>query len=383
MKKWIGFSVLFLITCLIVLVGVRSNATGGKADVVFIHGFHAQQYFTSKFDDEPTLLTGAQSSFSHWNQFLAPKVRVGLVPWDVKNTLVRATANPADPRPGWMKAADRFLKLIDEQGYGANGIIVVTHSTGGLLADVMMSQCYLAQYNSDPNIKKYYKIWQKTIGMVQVASAAGGVELANIACDIVYGTASWPLIGDILKLVFPYLKANDPGSLGVGYDLQPSVARSENGSSLIRMPAFMIAGNGTMALNIVKPFLKGTSDGLVAMHSACGGNKWEAYESCSKELAPNGEIKSQSAPANYAYHYPYIMTTEGHLSEMHPGSSNSDLDKYSETETLISNYGSWSNVETEYYSTGWWLWKKNYKNIKNDESRTLGEIVATHFRLDY
>jgi hypothetical protein len=383
MKKWIAASAFLTVTAIIIGFSVSTTAAGGKADVIFIHGFQGQQYFTAAFDDEPSLLSTAQNTFQHWGNFFYPKVRVGMVPWDVKNTLIRATSNPADPRPGWMKVADRYLKLIDEQGFGQNGIIAITHSTGGLVTDILMSQCYLAQYNSDPNIKKYYKVWQKTIGVIHVASAAGGVELANIANDLVYGTCSWPVIGDVLKMVFPFLKCSDPSSLGAGYDLQPSVARSQNGSSLIRVPAFMIAGNGNMALNVIKPVLKGTSDGLVAMHSACGGNKHDSYESCAGGLAADGQLKSQKSPVNYAYHYPYLMTTEGHLSEMNPGSMNHSLNKWEERETLISNYGSWSNAEVDYYSTGWWLWKKNYKNIKNDKSRTLGEIVASHFRLTY
>jgi len=173
MKK-ILVPVFILVAGLLVLTAVRSNATEAKADVVFFHGFQADRLVGNDWDNEVSMMAAAKEYFAHWNTFLSKSVRVGYVPWDSKNTIVRNTANPADTRPGWIKAADRMLKLIDEEGYGANGIIVITHSTGGLLADVMMSQCYLAQYNSDPNIRKYYKIWQKTIGMVQIASASGG-----------------------------------------------------------------------------------------------------------------------------------------------------------------------------------------------------------------
>jgi hypothetical protein len=380
MKKWIGLSVFAFSVCLLVFVSVgRTSAASGNADVIFIHGWESKQYLSSTWEDESSLLSSAQQYFAYWSQFLSAKVRVGYAPWDVKDTIVMPSADPADPRPGWMKVADRILNLINTQGYGANGIIIITHSTGGLYGDVLMSQCYLAQYNSDPNIKKYYVIWQKTIGMIQVASASGGVELANIGCDVVYGAASTPVISSILSLVFPTIQAGNPASLGATYDLQPSVARSENGASMIRVPAFMIAGNGWLAFNVCKPFLTGTSDGFVAMHSACGSNQLAAYTSCSESIGPDGELSSQTAPAaNWTYHYPYMMTQSGHLSEMSPG----DLDEnpvQPEKEALISNYGSWSNAQSVNSSSGILFWKTYYSNIANSDTQTLAQIVTNNF----
>lgn len=357
----------------------KVDAGSSKLDVIFIHGFHAQMYFDKEYDNLSTLTENSKDTFKHWNKFFGQKTNVLHAPWDVKNTLVRNTSDPSDNRPGWQKVADRVLAHI-ENGYGSKGFLFITHSTGGLVADTMLSQCYFAKYSSNPKIKKYYKVWQKTVAMIHVASAAGGTTVANYANDVVNGAGRIPFAKSIIKKFFPFIDFDKPESLGVGYDLQPSIARSENGSSYIRVPAFNIAGNGPMALNILKWFLKGEDDGLIAMHSACGGNKYGSYQSCTKSKAPDGRVRSRKAPDNYRYHYPYMMSMEGHLSLMNPGSSNHHGDKWKETETLISNYGNWSNVQQDKRTTGRWFWKKTYYNVKNDE-RTIGEIIATHFNL--
>lgn len=257
---------------------------------------------------------------------------------------------------------DTFIGFINS-GHCDDGCYVFTHSTGGLVIDYMLS--ISASY---PSSSQYFKPYQYTTVVVDLASAGGGVNLAAYASDLVNGACWIWGVSHALEAAFPFLNCNDPESIGVGYDLQPNVARSINGSDYTYTPTLMIAGSGSMALNIVKPFLYGTSDGLVAMHSGCGGNRVGSYDSCSSDVAPNGAIKGQSAPSGfYRYHYPYIMTTEGHLTVKNPSST--------ETETLISNRGL-SNISTENKSK--WYWRYDYSYIKNDE-RNMGQIIGDHF----
>ena len=110
------------------------------------------------------------------------------------------------------------------------------------------------------------------------------------------------------------------------------------------------------------------------MHSACGGNKTAAFESCVSNIGPDGLVASHDAPDLYKDHYPYLMTEEGHVSQVIPGES---LNLF-RGETLVSNYG-YSDIETETTTSGWWFWKKTYRNVKNDNILHLATIVSNHF----
>jgi hypothetical protein len=352
MKKFsmllVSFSLIF---------ALNAGNVFAQKDVILIHGY-------GNFFDNVTWGSDALSTlyWSYWEANAFQNVNVKHVPWDSKKRV-------SDQLPYIVNKIKSFI----QQGHCQDGCVIYTHSTGGLVADVLLSSAIESKgTNNDYSI-----IQEKTFAVVEIASAGGGVNLAVYAGDLVNGACNVPLVDVALETIFPFVECGKIESLGAGYDLQPNVARSINGSNNTRTATLMIAGNGNMVGNIVKPFLIGTSDGLVAMHSACGSDRFAAYESCNANLGPEGQVTSFKAPTSfYANHYPYIMTKEGHGSELMPGLVNTDI-LSTKTETLISNYG-YSNIAVEYKTTGWWLWKKYYKNIVNDE-RHLSKIIGAYF----
>ena len=78
-----------------------------------------------------------------------------------------------------------------------------------------------------------------------------------------------------------------------------------------------------------------------------------------------------SAPKGlYAANYPWLMTGEEHNAMVHgnkPGSR----------ETLVTRaYGNFAEVQS---SSGWWLFKSNYRRIAGDEGLTSGQIIKQNF----
>ncbi|MGK0290431.1 MAG: hypothetical protein ACI86H_001890 [bacterium] len=355
MKKHI----LTILAILLLSVGTLA----AKQDVVLIHGYG--NFFSNTSWGSETL---SKIYWAYWENKAFQNVSVKHIPWDSTR---RVDGQIAD-------IVNRFNQHIDE-GHCSDGCVVYTHSTGGLVIDMLLSRAIESKGTSND----FSRIADAVTVAIPIASAGGGVNFAVYAGDFVVGACNVPLFGSVLtgalNTVFPFIKCNNVDSLGAGYDLRPSVARSVNGSNNTRTMSLMIAGNGNMVGNIIKPFLVGTSDGLVAMHSACGASNFESYESCVPSMGPEGKLASFTAPTSfYNNHKPYIMTKEGHGSELMPGLVNLDL-LSTKTEVLIDNYGV-SNIQTQ-TKRGGFLWLTKYKTIQNDE-RHLSKIIGDHFNYD-
>ncbi|MGK5091179.1 hypothetical protein WDW89_04075 [Deltaproteobacteria bacterium TL4] len=277
--------------------------------------------------------------------------------------------------------------------------VVITHSTGGMVIDYILSR-HLTHGGV------YAQVYDKVMGVIEVASATGGVNLAKVAItDVV--CAGGTLSGTLelaFNSIFGFLKnsnpnCSNPASFGAGYDLIPNVARSITNQSYIDTPALMIAGTGELGSDLlgasVKPYLIGTSDGLVAMHSGCGfasiynngsntnisgsfsyqsgfwcSNKTGSYNinyannsnvtsdfwgwcGSNDELDKKGNAISSkmyqdcSNPGTkFEDHYPFIKTGEGHGSELWPGLLNINP---AESEWAYSNQLG-SSVDTNWSS---------------------------------
>lgn len=332
----------------------------GKLGVITLHG-----YSNIFENDSPGSELFAAFYFSYWRSKAFAGLEVVDIPWDSTKRI--------DSQMDFI--VERYLQAIDD-GVCDNGCLLVTHSTGGLVSDMLLS----AAYDSKGTSNDYGVIWDKTIVAMNVASATGGVNLANLLGDVaIDGIACYTVVTkEILRLLFPFIECGKPDTLGAGYDLRPSVARSINDADNTRTPHLMVVGGGDMVGGLVKPFLKGKSDGLVAMHSSCGGNQFKSYDSCVNYQGVDGGLASQSAPSGfYRNHYPFIFTMEGHGSQLMPGLMNFDL-LSKKREAVVSSYG-YLDAEEETVNEGFWFWASTRRNIKNSESDHLSKIIGNDF----
>ncbi len=293
----------------------RSPKESKKPNVILIHGYG------NILAPDTDLIKWAMTEFywGRWVKEAFSDVEVRYIYWDATKRIEHQLGDIVEQFNGYL-----------EEGHCPNGCLVFTHSTGGMVIDILLAR----SYESRGKTNDFSRIWDSTIASVNIASAAGGVGLANVLTDLVMGNCN-----AVLSTLFPFVECGNPSSLGAGHDLRPDEARFINQSDYVRTPSLMIAGFGLMMPSVIRLSLKGENDGLVAMHSACGGNRYPesdetAAQSCSPVLAPDGTVKPQRVPDLYRNHYPIMMTKEGHVSQLRRGALNIDFIT-TKTETLV------------------------------------------------
>jgi hypothetical protein len=338
-------------------------------DVILIRGYSPNVLFNAsmpKYGDPQFNSFWAPLDDQYWSYFkttLLPnnKGRVLILPWSSKDRL----------NQGILRSAVDRISSEMKAGLCANKCIIITHSTGGLVADHLISSAL----NSKGSAYDYKFIADKIAAVIHLASAGGGSETGALARDVAFGVGC---TNSITKTVISWIfKGVECGagedSIGVTNDLVPTRARLINGSQFTYTPSLMVAGEGTADWfgPITHMILPGNDDSVVAMHSTCGGNSVQAVDSCSSSVAANGKLTNMVAPSGlYAAHYPWIMTGEEHndmTKGQNPGAR----------ETVVNNiYGNISQVNS---STGFWFLKTNYRRVAYDESQTTAQIIKNYF----
>ena len=362
--------ILSLFGLLLALMASQLHAkTLDDVDVILIRGYTPNVLFDAsmpKYGDANFSSFWEPLDASYWNYYkntLLPgnKGRVVSVPWSSKDRL----------NNGIVRSVAQRIKAEMAKGLCANKCVIITHSTGGLVADHLLSSAL----DSRGSTYDYSEIASKVALVIDLASAAGGSEVGALARDVAYGVGCSNIITkQIMGLIFKGVNCGaGEDSIGVTNDLVPTRARQINGSQFTYTPTLMVAGEGTADWfgPITHLILPGNDDSVVAMHSTCGANSAAAVDSCVSNMKPNGELTNVSAPKGlYAAHYPWIMTQEEH-NAMTNGS------KPSSRETLASrSYGNFAEVNS---STGFWIFKTNYRRINGDESKTSGQIIKQYF----
>ena len=358
-----------LLGLLLALLTSQLNArTLDDVDVILIRGYTPNVLFDNtmpKYGDATFNSVWGALDDSYWNYhkktlLAGSKGRVVSIPWSSKDRLTS----------GVVKSVAERIKAEMAKGLCANKCVMITHSTGGLVADYLLSSAL----DSKGSKYDYSDIANKVVVVIDLASAAGGSEVGALARDVAYGVGCSNIITQkIMGLIFKGVNCGaGEDSIGVTNDLVPTRARQVNGSQFTYTPTLMVAGEGTAAWfgPITHMILPGNDDSVVAMHSTCGANSAAAVDSCSATIKANGELGKVSAPKGlYAAHYPWIMTQEEH----------NDMVKANPLprETLVTRtYGNFAEVNS---STGSWIFKTNYRRIAGDEGKTSGQVIKQYF----
>ncbi len=362
--KRIGMTMLI---AFLMQIGTLWATTLEGVDIILIRGYSSKVAFDAsmpKYDDSNFDEYWQPLSEEYWKYYtetlLVNNPRVANVYWSSKDRLTDGVIRVM---------VDRIMALLNE-GWCANGCIMVTHSTGGLVADYLLSSAL----DSEGTDYDYKIIHDKTLLVMDLASANGGSELAELLRDVAVGVGCNNFVTTTLaEWIFNGLSCNaGTDSIGTTNDLVPSLARAINGSSLTFTPTIMVAGEGTSGLegSLAHMILPGNDDSVVAMHSTCGGNTADPVDSCVSNMKPDGELTSVSAPSGrYQAHYPWIMTEEDHM-EMVGGDDSSAHESLT-----LQGYGSFNTTES---SSGWWIWTTTYRRI-SDDSKPSGQLIQEHF----
>jgi hypothetical protein len=271
------------------------------------------------------------------------------------------------------------LKPILESGFCDDQCIMLTHSTGDLVARYVLAN-KLSLLGS--TLANRFKV----AAVIDMAGAGGGSELASLAMDAVNGATIDPLILEPLEEVIGI--ELEPGMyLGVVNDLQPSVARNTALDSIPAIPRLRIAGAGDEDLYgaITHLILKGGDDSVVALHSTCGAADSAAYDSCVQDLQMDGRITHVSnAPSQsqlYDYHYPIILSATTPHNAMQVDTTGHEMTfALSGADNYNSSDAKSIDVAVEHETSRiWWDWFHEYRFITGAKDKTMGQVIVDSF----
>ncbi|MGQ7272779.1 hypothetical protein [Marinobacter sp. V034] len=267
---------------LMALASVSQAQLAGK-NVVLIHGFRA-----SDIENKPGNSQLQNLANSYWSAYWNKSSRAeAVLYW-----------SSADRITGGIKDDIRNqLNGLANAGTCSNGCVFVTHSTGDLVTRYALRN--LGAWGLSNKIK--------VLAVLDFAGAGGGTEIADVAVGVSEGQG-W--VNSAQRSAIRTFLGFTPerGKLGVLTDLQPSRARNIATSSS-SVPRLRFVGTGWQYGGATKPFLPGMDDSVVPLHSACGASSIGAYDTCNRNVANNGVLKTVSkSPSGIWYNYfPVIM----------------------------------------------------------------------------
>ena len=266
---------------------------------------------------------------------------------------------PAHERVAGKIASDYIwpkLQQMSVNGTCANGCIFVTHSTGDLVTRYLLDNQALWLQNAGLQPLNI-------VATFDFAGAGGGSELADLAVNVASGSG---LIDWTLRLAL---------AVGVLNDLRVNSARQLASFPDSRVPRLRFVGAGSDYLGATGVFLPGEDDGVVASHSACGASTAASFSSCSRSVAFDGKLASQSNGVGsfMPYHYPLLMS-EGYS---HGGLIEN---RVQDEVTAANSSAGYLNNDSLQFSTydekrGWWIFSSRYRVVRNSNNTSMSALV--------
>ena len=257
------------------------------------------------------------------------------------------------------------LKQFSESKLCEAGCVLVTHSTGDLVARYIIDnqENWLTNAGLEPlNI----------VATFDIAGAGGGSELADIAVSALTGAADWSSVVD--RALKWWLGSDVTEAVGVLHDLKVNNARRIAPVPDVRAPRLRFVAEGDDFFGATKLFLKGKDDGVVALHSSCGASAVESFESCSRSIATDGQITSQSDGVQgfMPYHFPMIMSDNYSHNNIRNAAHKGNVTVANHTAQIGGRAVSFQIVNE---SSGHWFWKKHYRFVANSNNLSASELI--------
>jgi hypothetical protein len=335
--------ILIFLSLLIVSVGVQAKLAG--KNVVLVHGFNPIDLLERPADN---LLQGRADDY--WSEYWLSKAEANLY-WASTDRITGGIKDDIQSQ----------LQELAANGTCQAGCVFITHSTGDLVARYALSK--LGQWGISSNDFK-------VLAVLDFAGAGGGTELADLAVSV---TSGFGLVNSMQRAAInSFLGFDaDAGLLGVLYDLRPATARS-TATANNSIPRLRFVGAGSQYLGITKPFILGSDDAVVPMHSACGASSKSSYDSCSRSIKNNGVISYVSkAPRSLMYNHYAVLMGEG------TNHSDAITNNRSGNFATVSN-NTTKGVNVDFATTTsrkWWSWGKKVRWVKNGDRKSMSANV--------
>lgn len=335
----------------VVACSFSASAAIGEHPVILIHGFQADQ-LTTKPDREGV----AQDGAGYWQDFWLAKADAR-IDW------------PSHERVAGKISTDYIwpkLQELSAQQTCAQGCIVVTHSTGDLVARYMLDN--QANWLENAGLQPL-----NIVATFDFAGAGGGSEMGDLVVNAAEGSG-WT--DSALKLAIEMWLGEVPTreNTGVLNDLKVTNARQLAPLPGSRVPRLRFTGDSSDYYQMTAGFLPGHDDGVVASHSTCGASEAGDYNSCSVSVAYDGKLAPQSrGVADFMpYHYPLLMgegySHSGLIGSVHHG----EVTAASQQATLLNG----QTVSVSTTDETYWLTGNDYRYVDGSDSKTMSELAV-------
>lgn len=313
-------------------------------NVVLVHGFQP-----TDLRDRPDASAQQVNANAYWSAYWGSRAERTLY-WP---SYERVTGKIKD-------TIKTQFKSLEADRTCANGCVFVTHSTGDLVLRDALTR--LGQWGINSNDFK-------VIAVLDFAGAGGGTELADIAVNVANGSG---VINAIQKAAVRTFLGFDPTptTVGVLNDLRPGNARniSRNNNPV---PRLRFVGEGTEFLGATKVFIKGGDDSVVPMHSACGASSNSSYDSCSRSVRVNGQLRSSNGPSSLFFnHYAVLMGESTAHSEAISNARSGDFTTVTNNTTKGVTLDFRTKTERK-----WWSWFYKVRLVRNGSSKSMSANV--------
>jgi hypothetical protein len=331
---------------LLLLCTSTANAKLAGKNVVLVHGFQPGQLQTRPNE------SGQQAdAIAYWSDYWGSRAEANIY-WSSTERV----------GGGIKDSLKRQIQNLESQGTCSNGCVFVTHSTGDLVVRDALTR--LNQWGINPNRFR-------VLAVLDFAGAGGGTELADIAVSIAQGSG---IINSIQKSAISLFLgfSPTPDRIGVLYDLRPGTARQIATQNNV-YPRLRFVGTGSEYLSATKPFIAGSDDSVVPLHSSCGAPYKSSYDSCSRSVQVNGVLTSVSAaPSSLRYNHFAVLMGEGtNHSEAINNSRSGNF-------TTVTNNQSFGGVVVDFAtqtSRKWWAFWRKVRTVRDGDRKSMSANV--------
>ncbi len=337
-----------------VLLGVCSIAQAANYPLVLVHGFQPSAIGT------PISATQLEKNgVAAWSEFWGSRAQAR-IDWPSQERIAEKIATEYV----WPK-----LKQLSVNGTCKQGCIFVIHSAGDLVTRYILDNqaLWLTNAGLEP---------LKIIATFDFGGAGGGSELADIAVNAASGSNL--IDKTVLSALSLWLgKTPTPATLGVLTDLRVNTARHIAPFPDARVPRLRFIGNGSDFAGATSLFLPGADDGVVSAHSSCGASTAEDFESCSRSLAFDGKVTTQTrGVANFMpYHYAMLMGEKYSHGDTKNAIAKSELAPVNASATFLNSGGLRFNTLEE--KRGFWIFSSTYRIVKDSNRLSMSDVVAS------
>ena len=354
-------SLILLITCF----SMAQADIAGK-NVILIHGFNPFQLLDPPDDN------GRRDAQDYWAD-IDPAFkrqdggRSNIIHWPSDRRLTGSN--------GIISVVQPQIQALLQEDYCRDQCVIVTHSTGDLVARFLLK-------NKRSLFGSAMADRFKVAGVIDLAGAGGGTELANYGVGVANGIN---YAGDVISALLEYAGFPVHFGLNVGVmtDLQPSVARSHATNGFPTIPRLRVTGAGDEFYGFAThPLISGRDDSVVPLHSACGASYAAAYDSCSQDTRLDGRLTwisaAPSASQRYDFHYPILMSEDVPHNAMQGNRTGFSMTSVRSIEADYNNSGvNALGVDVaDYEKREWWDFWRKYRYVEGASSRSVSTLLV-------